>query len=189
MIFVGFIGPHSSRKTTLVYEVAAALKKKDIDVDIILEQWRKAFYRGMAINKKMTVAMQWFITAQQIKNETELRQLGKADVVLCDRTVLDTIPYMYTKLKETERFRLSRAILSYYNQFPYDIVFYCDPMELKKDRVRDTDPQWRSEVTEMFKMLDQILAGKSHYYRLAADLKDRAESVLFILGEHYAALR
>src|SRR5450759_4327670 len=86
---VAFIGTHGVGKTTLCYDLAASLKKRDLGVGLVREVAREC---PLPINRETTLPAQSWILHTQIAWELEAQ--AKADVVFCDRAVLDNFCYM-----------------------------------------------------------------------------------------------
>jgi thymidylate kinase len=86
---VAFIGSHGVGKTTLCFELAAALKRLDLSVDLVKEVARGC---PLPINRETTADAQNWILHTQVAREIEL--LGQYDVIVCDRAVLDNYAYM-----------------------------------------------------------------------------------------------
>jgi nicotinamide riboside kinase len=86
---IAFIGSHGVGKTTLCFELAAALKRLDLSVDLVKEVARGC---PLPINRDTTMDAQNWILHTQVAREIEL---GSAfDVIVCDRAVLDNYAYM-----------------------------------------------------------------------------------------------
>jgi predicted ATPase len=86
---VAFIGTHGVGKTTLCYELAAALKRLDLSVDLVKEVARSC---PLPINRETTDAAQNWILHTQVSREIELT--AAFDVIVCDRSVVDNYAYM-----------------------------------------------------------------------------------------------
>ncbi len=86
---VAFIGSHGVGKTTLCFELAAALKRLDLSVDLVKEVARGC---PLPINRDTTADAQNWILHTQVAREIEL--MGQYDVIVCDRAVLDNYSYM-----------------------------------------------------------------------------------------------
>jgi len=86
---IAFIGTHGVGKTTLCYELAAALKRLDLSVDLVKEVARRC---PLPINRDTTALAQRWILHTQIADEIELEPLY--DVIVCDRAVLDNYAYL-----------------------------------------------------------------------------------------------
>ena len=86
---VAFIGTHGVGKTTLCFELAALLKKRDKVVEMVREVAR---FCPLPINRDTTVAAQSWILHTEIAEE--LVAENKAEIVICDRSVLDNYCYL-----------------------------------------------------------------------------------------------
>ncbi|MCB1185013.1 ATP-binding protein [bacterium] len=86
---LAFIGTHGVGKTTLCYELAAALKRLDLSVDLVKEVARSC---PLPINRETTDAAQNWILHTQVSREIELS--ADFDVIVCDRAVVDNYAYM-----------------------------------------------------------------------------------------------
>ena len=86
---IALIGSHGVGKTTLCYELAAALKRRNADVEMVREVARRC---PLPINQETTIAAQEWILHTQVAWEIEAT--SAADVVLCDRSVLDNYCYL-----------------------------------------------------------------------------------------------
>jgi nicotinamide riboside kinase len=86
---IAFIGTHGVGKTTLCFELAAALKRRDLAVDLVKEVARNC---PLPINRQTTVAAQTWILHQQVCREIE----AEADdgCAVCDRAVIDNYAYL-----------------------------------------------------------------------------------------------
>ena len=86
---IAFIGTHGVGKTTLCYDLAAALKRLDMSVDLVKEVARGC---PLPINRETTDAAQDWILHTQVAREIELQ--AAYDVIVCDRAVVDNYAYM-----------------------------------------------------------------------------------------------
>jgi len=86
---VAFIGSHGVGKTTLCFELAALLKKRDRVVDMVREVAR---FCPLPINRDTTIAAQSWILHTEIAEE--LVAENKSEIVICDRSVLDNYCYL-----------------------------------------------------------------------------------------------
>lgn len=86
---IAFIGSHGVGKTTLCFELAAALKRLDLSVDLVKEVARGC---PLPINRETTTDAQNWILHTQVAREIELT--SAFDVIVCDRAVLDNYAYM-----------------------------------------------------------------------------------------------
>jgi len=86
---IAMMGSHGVGKTTLCYELAARLKRRNADVEMVREVARRC---PLPINRDTTVAAQEWILHTQIAWEIEAA--AQHEVVLCDRSVLDNYCYL-----------------------------------------------------------------------------------------------
>ncbi len=86
---IAFIGTHGVGKTTLCYQLAAALKRLDIGVDLVKEVARGC---PLPINRETNQDAQNWILHTQVAREIELSV--RNDFIVCDRAVVDNYAYM-----------------------------------------------------------------------------------------------
>jgi nicotinamide riboside kinase len=89
---VAFVGTHGVGKTTLCYELAAELKRRDQAVDLVKEVARRC---PLPINEGTTIEAQTWILHAQIAEEIAVG--AQAEVVVCDRSVLDNYAYLVAR--------------------------------------------------------------------------------------------
>jgi len=147
---VAFIGTHGVGKTTLCYDLAATLKRQDLNVDIVKEVARLS---PLPINQKTSLEAQTWIFMTQIAEE--IRSASQHDVVVCDRAVLDNYAYMvfaFGRQKAIERFM-------HHWMKSYDLLFKV-PLsgEISADGVRDTDDFF---VRSIDHLVDTLLTEKN----------------------------
>jgi len=90
---IAFVGTHGVGKTTLCYELAAWMKKREARVDMVREIARRC---PLPINRETTLDAQSWILHQQIAEEIQLA--NEQDVVICDRSVIDNYAYLTHRL-------------------------------------------------------------------------------------------
>lgn len=86
---LALIGSHGVGKTTLCFDVAGRLKRQDRAVELVMEVARRS---PLPINRETTFAAQAWILHTQIAHE--LAAEAEAEIVLCDRSVLDNYAYL-----------------------------------------------------------------------------------------------
>ncbi len=86
---IAFIGTHGVGKTTLCFELAAALKRLDFGVDLVKEVARSC---PLPINRETTEGAQNWILHTQVAQEIELA--AAYDAIICDRSVVDNYAYL-----------------------------------------------------------------------------------------------
>jgi hypothetical protein len=88
---IGIIGTANAGKTTLCYEILAALKKAHIKCDGVLQQdCRLGFDRSLLDTNHLA---QWSIICNQIKAEADMGMRTDIDILVCDRSPLDLYVY------------------------------------------------------------------------------------------------
>lgn len=147
---VAFIGTHGVGKTTLCYELAAALKRDNVHVDIVKEVARLS---PLPINQKTSLEAQtWIFTTQMAE---EIRSASQHDVVVCDRSVLDN--YAYMALAFGRQLPIERFMHHWMKS--YDLLFKVPfSGQLSEDGVRDTDTFFAKAVDGM---VDRLLAERN----------------------------
>ena len=135
---IALIGSHGVGKTTLCFELAARLKRRNVDVEIVREVARGC---PLPINQETTVRAQEWILHSQIRAEIEAA--SDHDAVLCDRSVLDNYCYMVAAAgtrKVWERF------LDYWLE-TYDVLIHV-PLWIRPtyDGVRAVDAGFQEQV-------------------------------------------
>jgi nicotinamide riboside kinase len=150
MAKIAFIGTHGVGKTTLCYDVGAALKKKGLHVDLVKEVARLS---PLPINRKTSLDAQLWILTTQIAEE--IRSASQHEVVICDRSVLDN--YAYLIFAEGRQ----RWLEPFVNRWlrTYDLLFKVpvsgDPTA---DGVRDTDSFFMMQID---RLVDQLVDERS----------------------------
>jgi predicted ATPase len=158
---IAFIGTHGVGKTTLCYELAGALKRHGVHVDIVKEVARLS---PLPINRQTSLDAQTWILMTQVAEE--IRSAAHHEVVVCDRSVLDNYAYMVLacgRQKAIERF------VAYWMK-TYDVLFKV-PMSgaASADGVRDTDEFFMRSIDAL---VDSLLAEmKVPYEVLSPDAR------------------
>jgi thymidylate kinase len=147
---VAFIGTHGVGKTTLCYDLAALLKRRDVNVDVVKEVARLS---PLPINRKTSLDAQTWILMTQVAEE--IRSASQHQVVICDRSVLDNYAYMVLacgRQKAIERF------VDHWMK-TYDMLFKVPMSEgtVSADGVRDTDEFFMRAIDQL---VDRMLAEK-----------------------------
>ena len=144
---IAFIGTHGVGKTTLCYDLAAALKRQGIHVDVVKEVARLS---PLPINRQTSIEAQTWILMTQVAEE--IRSAAYHQVVVCDRSVLDNYAYMMLACGRQvpyERF------VAYWMK-TYDLLFKV-PISgaASADGVRDTDEFFMRSIDQL---VDRLLA-------------------------------
>lgn len=146
---VAFIGTHGTGKTTLCYDLTAALKRHGVNVDMVKEVARLS---PLPINRKTSLDAQTWILMTQVAEE--IRSASVHDVVVCDRSVLDNYAYLFYscgRQKPIERF------VDYWMK-SYDLLIKVPIVDAAAaDGVRDTDEFFIRNIDQL---VDQLLTEK-----------------------------
>ena len=142
---VAFIGTHGVGKTTLCFELAALLKKRDRTVEMVREVAR---FCPLPINRDTTIAAQSWILHTEIAEE--LVAAHKAEIVICDRSTLDNFCYLLYTGKAPALEPLVRWWTSTYKLL-IKVPIVADPMF---DGLRDTDVAFQRAIDEK---IDQVM--------------------------------
>jgi predicted ATPase len=138
---IGFIGTHGTGKTVATLQLVCELKKRGFNAEVVTEAARAC---PLPINENTTEKSQSWIFGEMLKREQE----SKADIIVCDRTLLDVIAY-------TERIspRYAEMMERFVDKYcaTYDIIFYMEPNPkyLKKDGVRSVDLKFQQDIKDI----------------------------------------
>jgi len=135
---IALIGSHGVGKTTLCFELAAALKRRNADLEMVREVARRC---PLPINQETTIAAQEWILHTQIAWEIEAT--ADHDVVLCDRSVLDNYSYL---VHSAGTVRAWEQFLDHWMQ-TYDVLVHVPVSEHPSyDGVRAVDPGFQEQI-------------------------------------------
>ena len=149
MAKIAFIGTHGVGKTTLCYDLAAALKKRGVVVDIVKEVARLS---PLPINRQTSLDAQMWILSTQIAEE--IRSAADHDVVVCDRSVLDNYAYL---VLAAQRQRWLEPLVNRWMK-GYDLLFKVPIAgSPSADGVRDTDELFMRSIDTL---VDELLAER-----------------------------
>ncbi len=90
---IAFVGTHGVGKTTLCFDLAAQLKRLDLNIDLVKEVARRC---PLPINEETTLDAQSWILHTQIAEE--IAAMAMYEVVVCDRSVLDNYAYLVARV-------------------------------------------------------------------------------------------
>ena len=142
MFKVALVGTHGVNKTTIAYELAGVLKRKGRTVELLTEIARECPF---PLNEQATrEAYQWII-ARQV--QLEIEKSTRADVLVCDRSVLDNFAY-YARRYGTDG-EEAEALGSYCRSWmrTYDLLVRLPISKaLAPDGFRSTDAQFQQEI-------------------------------------------
>lgn len=145
---IGICGTQSVGKSTTAFQLCLNYKKQNPTktVGLFLEN---VVHCPLDINKVATKESELWMFTKQIEEEIYLST--KYDILICDRTVLDTIPY--TQYLGFDA--LSDGMIKIANEYitTYDtIIFKCITLNdyLFNDGLRDTDTKYRNDIEILF---------------------------------------
>ncbi len=170
---IAFIGTHGVGKTTLCFDLAARLKKRDLSVEMVREVAR---FCPLPINQGATLPAQSWIFHTQIAEEIAAE--AKAGYVVCDRGIIDNYCYLLQTGHEEHLERAARHWVGTYGMlFKVPIVG-----ALSFDGVRDMDRGFQRRIDEM---LDRLLSEWNvPHHRLAPERRESwADDALAVLAD------
>jgi nicotinamide riboside kinase len=142
---VAFIGSHGVGKTTLCFELAALLKKRDRVVEMVREVAR---FCPLPINRETTIPAQSWILHTEIAEE--LVAAAKAEIVICDRSVLDN----YCYLIYAGQAPMLEPLVKWWTS-TYHLLIKVPIVETPQfDGTRDVDASFQSAIDEK---IDEVL--------------------------------
>ncbi|MGE5235273.1 MAG: ATP-binding protein [Acidobacteriota bacterium] len=160
---VALIGTHGVGKTTLCFELAARLKRRDVDVELVREVARHC---PLPINRETSSAAQSWILHTQMAWELEAG--AQQALVLCDRSVLDNYCYLlFAAGPQPAWERLIEAWLLTYDVL-VKVPLWTTP---RWDGVRDTDSRFQRGIELLLE--EQLDRRGLQPIRLAVEERDR----------------
>lgn len=142
MFKVALVGTHGVNKTTIAYELAGVLKRRGKTVELLTEIARECPF---PLNEQATrEAYQWII-ARQV--QLEIEKLSRADVLVCDRSVLDNFAYYVRRYggRGEEAEALCLHCRSWMRT--YDLLVRLPiTQSLAPDGFRSTDAEFQHEI-------------------------------------------
>ncbi len=138
---IALIGTHGIGKTTLCFELAARLKRRSADVELVREVARRC---PLPINESTSGAAQAWILHTQIGEE--IAAAAHHEVVIADRSVLDNYCYMVHAAAGSRMW--DRFIDEWLPT--YDLLVFV-PLWSRPtyDGVRAADPRFQEEIHDL----------------------------------------
>ena len=155
---IAFVGSHGVGKTTLCFDLAAQLKRRGINVDMVKEVAR---HSPLPVNQKTTREAQLWILTTQVAEE--IRASSHSDVVVCDRAALDNYAYFFLACGRDP------AVEKFVEMWmkTYDLLIRVPVLaEVKEDGFRDTDTVFVREIDR--KVASLLAASRTPYLDLEA---------------------
>ena len=153
---IAFVGSHGVGKTTLCFDLAAQLKRRGINVDMVKEVARAS---PLPVNRKTSREAQLWILTTQVAEE--IRAAAHSDVVVCDRAALDNYAYFF--LACGRDLVVERFVEMWMKT--YDLLIRVPVLaEVQEDGFRDTDTVFVREVDRRVSAL--LTASKTPFLDL-----------------------
>lgn len=176
MFKVALVGTHGVNKTTIAYELAGVLKRKGRTVELLTEIARECPF---PLNEQATAeAYQWII-ARQV--QLEIEKTPRADVLVCDRSVLDNFAYYARRFGQTSEEALALGAYCRSWMRSYDLLVRLPITEaLAPDGFRSTDTAFQREIDRLCDELfesDYNRATRPAYLRSSFSANEIAEAV------------
>jgi len=148
------VSTHGVGKTTLVYSVAAELKKRGIKVKVFSEIAADAAEMGIPINNNTTLQAQLYILMQHITEELGAAIRGY-EVVICDRSVFDNWIYLERRCGRGRQAFIIDFLHNYADRFPYDALYKLPLVgKLEEDGIRDAkDREFQKDIYDRINTL------------------------------------
>lgn len=145
MFKVALVGTHGVGKTTIAYELGGVIKRRGKTVELLTEIARECPF---ALNDRASREAHQWILARQV--QLEIEKSFRADVLVCDRSVLDNFAY-YARLYGTTG-QQSEALASYCRDWmsTYDLLIRLPISErLTDDGFRSTNIKFQIEIDQL----------------------------------------
>ncbi len=159
---IALIGTHGVGKTTLCYDIAARLKRRGVDLDLVREVARRC---PLPINEVTTAQAQSWILHTQMAEELAA---ATHDLVVCDRSALDNYCYM---VHATGRQPVWERVVDAWMP-TYDLLVRVPLWSRPSfDGTRAVDPRFQQQIDLV---LEKLLGERDLApLRLAPDTPDR----------------
>ena len=179
MFKVALVGTHGVNKTTLAYELAGALKRKGKTVELLTEIARECPF---PLNEQATREAYLWIISRQV--QLEIEKGPRADVLVCDRSVLDN--YAYYVRRYGSKDEQAEALGLYCRSWmrTYDLLIRLPIAQaLAADGFRSTDEEFQRDIDLLCDELFESAYGEKTnpaYVRGLLSASDIAELVSHI---------
>lgn len=159
MAKIALVGTHGVNKTTIAYELAGVLKRRGKTVELLTEIARECPF---PLNEHATgEAYQWII-ARQV--QLEIEKTPRADILVCDRSVLDNFAYYVRRYSRSGS--EAEALAGYCSSWmqTYDLLVRLPIGEpLAADGFRSTDRDFQREIDRLCdKMFEEHYNERTH---------------------------
>jgi hypothetical protein len=142
LLKVALVGTHGVNKTTIAYELAGLLKRRGKTVELLTEIARECPF---PLNEQASREAYHWIIARQV--QLEIEKSPRADILVCDRAVLDNFAYYVRRYGESDQ--EAEALGSYCRSWmnTYDLLVRLPiTQQLAPDGFRSTDVAFQQEI-------------------------------------------
>lgn len=189
---IAFIGTHGAGKTTFAAKTTAYLREKGVAAEMVVEVARRCPFPR---NESTTYEAQMWILGRQLQEEIEAGR--SAEVVVCDRSVLDNWAYWIRALGDrvfpdgSRQFRTQERLDAIHNFVTgwrgwlatYDLFFYCPLLSAPgDDPARSSDPAFQREADEIVQWMTAMY-GRGRVVDLPEAAECRWEDVVQRLNQ------
>ena len=145
---IAFIGSHSVRKSNAVHAFASTVGRAGRSVEVGREVVR---FNPLGLNEAATPEAQLWVLMAQVQQELEL--IGRAEVLVTDRSVVDNFAYYLRVTGGEDPFEVEPLIRRWAASYDLSVRLLPD-VGLLPDGVRSTSDTFRDEIEGI---LDRIL--------------------------------
>jgi nicotinamide riboside kinase len=157
---IAIIGSHGCGKTALAFSLCTELQKQGRRVELVVEMARRSPF---PINEATSEEGQLWILHRHIV--AELEASVRAEVVVCDRSVLDN--YAYFRHKFGRRPHLDALVKEWVGTYTLLVKVPIVTEWLVEDGVRSVDRQFQAEIDALVEsMVQEIDEGRTRIVRL-----------------------
>jgi thymidylate kinase len=173
---VALVGTHGINKTTLAYELAGALKRRGRTVELLTEIARECPF---PLNEQATREAYLWIIARQV--QLEIEKAPRADVLVCDRSVLDNFAYYVRRYGSTDE--QAEALGAYCQSWmkSYDMLVRLPITQpLAADGFRSTNEEFQHDIDRLCdELFESVYDQGTHpaYVRGLLSASDIAELI------------
>ena len=161
---IAFVGTHCSGKSSRVREFTKVLRALGLSIESTSDIERDCPY---PISQEGNFDSQKWILENLMKLET-LTLKKKPDILVCDRSSYDTIPYSawlydHSRMFLNDYLKLKDDAMEWGKT--YDTLIYCPSLPLREDNIRDgADVIYQRDIARRFEILLKSLGSNRVLY-------------------------
>jgi nicotinamide riboside kinase len=181
---IAFIGSHSVRKSNAVHAFASTVGRAGRSVEVGREVVR---FNPLGLNEAATPEAQLWVLMAQVQQELEL--IGRAEVLVTDRSVVDNFAYYLRVTGGEDPFEVEPLIRRWAASYDLSVRLLPD-VGLLPDGIRSTSDAFRDEIEEILDRIlplylapDQCLSVPASHVTADFDWWVIAERLAGIIGE------